>query len=258
MVDHWSNFYAQSNDVFKLLANSTDILFGQSDKLQNFLDGPPTTPVGFLQYILKLNSTDAFEQFNFKMDRYQSLYKLAFPERKKPLPNTPHVVATDVHQINISINPAFSSKALRPGETETFPIWSQRFNAIKPSASESALSSAENIVLVLVNQGITANIVMLDEMVSVEVDIALLCKQFSCNYIQVRESTGNQYRAYIHRKGQKTLRQRLGVLIVPPDQSVLVFSPLPRETRSDDIYTQNVDQIELPFESNKIFYKKFD
>ena len=166
MVDHWSNFYAQSNDVFKLLANSTDILFGQSDKLQNFLDGPPTTPVGFLQYILKLNSTDAFEQFNFKMDRYQSLYKLAFPERKKPLPNTPHVVATDVHQINISINPAFSSKALRPGETETFPIWSQRFNAVKSSASESALSSAENIVLVLVNQGITANIVMLDEMVS--------------------------------------------------------------------------------------------
>ena len=256
MVQHSPNFYRQSNFVFSLLANSSEILFGQADKLHSFLEGPPAASLGYLQYILKLNSIDALEQFNLEMEEYRSLCKLAFPERNKPLPNTPQFVSQDVHQINVTTNTAVSSKALRPGETENYSIWLQRFDTNNSISRDSAFSSAENIVIELSNQGYSAKIQIFDGVVSVEIDVAMMCKLHHCSYIQVREVTGTQYRAYIHRKGQKASRQRLGVLIVHPEQSIIVVQPNIRETRSDDIYTNSEEQIILPLPTNKLFYKK--
>ena len=257
-MKQWSDFYKQSNCVFKLLAKSTETLFGQDDKLQSLLESSHAPSLGYLHIILRLNSSDDLEQFNHEMDKYECLYKLTFPERRKPLPNTPQFVARDVHQINVTTDIAVSSKALRPGETEAFSIWSQKYDPHNSASRDFAISNAEKILIELSNQGYSSKILMLDGIASIEIDVALACKLHHCNYIQVREETGTQYRAYIHRNGQKTSRQRLGVLIVHPEQNIVVVQPHVRETRSDDIYTNSEDLIVLPLPTNKLFYKKFN
>ena len=78
-----------------------------------------------------------------------------------------------------------------------------------------------------------------------------------CEHIQIRKKTGNQYKVHLLRKGIKTERARLGVVVVDPGQDIGVFTPTPRETRIDALFhDNNTKLIEWPIHSEYEYYKR--
>ena len=91
-----------------------------------------------------------------------------------------------------------------------------------------------------------------------DLDVAALCRQQGCQYLQHRIPTGTQYKAQLLYRNQDTVRDSLGVFVLRPDQALELYQAIPRKTRKDALFVDgHPDEIPFPISVTGSYYKKY-
>lgn len=276
----WNAFYLHSLQLFKFLEQNSIKLFLEADRVSldyskdnygilssekniGYLDKLSVAPK-FMHTICQLNSKNDLYQFEELMVQYHDLFIKAVdkepPHVKFPF-IMPRLLDQDVYQININSNKAFYSKAYRP---EDGNVCIKSWHDIDGGHArfDNTTDVAEAALRKLIAAGFTALLVEKEDLrsksLSLELNIAELCKRYSCSHIQYRKPTGIQYKAQLLYRNEDTVRDSLGVYVLRPQQTVQIYHSLPRKPRKDALFVDNhPDEIQLPLILDARYYRKY-
>lgn len=257
-MNNWAAFYKASAELFQFLHQSGRLLFGDEEQLKAMFDESIEEQQRFLQIVIQLNEPDDLIIFEGLLVNYKALYAQAIGNTDKAQSNCPRLLDSTVYQMNISINDAYSSTKWMPDGNDYYTGWSCNLSGLNETEIILANEKSLEILNAFKQKGFPAKLKADDSgFIQVIFDVNATHNWLSCEHIQIRKRTGNQYKVHLLRKGIKTERARLGVVVVAPGQDIGVFTPTPRETRKDALFhDNNTKLIEWPIHSEYEFYKR--
>ncbi len=277
---NWKPFYQNSLLLFQFLEQHTDKLFLEAErKALNYAEDGygiystaqnsgyasllPVAP-RFMHTICQLRTADDLSQFEVLLQNYQTLYAQALQkdqfEVRFPF-IMPRLLDAEIYQININSSKAFSSKAIHPQDGAVC-LQNWTYDADDYSSFELAFENAEAALEAMQAAGFPVTLREADNrrnsLLCLDLDVAALCRQLGCQYLQHRIPTGTQYKAQLLYRNQDTVRDSLGVFVLRPDQALELYHAIPRKTRKDALFVDgHPDEIPFPILVTGSYYKKY-
>ena len=275
----WKPFYEHSLLLFQFLEQHSDKLFLENERttLDYAEDGygvystaqnsgyAKKLPVAprFMHAVCRLHTTEDLHEFEALLQRYQSLYAQTMQQDLNEVRFPfimPRLLDAHIYQININSSKAFSSRALHPKDGPVcLQNWS--YDADDYSSFEWAFENADAALAAMHAAGFPASLREAENrrhsLLCLDLDVAALCRQLGCAYLQHRIPTGTQYKAQLLYRNQDTVRDSLGVFVLRPEQSLDLYHAIPRKTRKDALYVdQHPDEVVLPIDVSGNYYQK--
>ncbi|RYY74599.1 MAG: hypothetical protein EOO52_13625 [Gammaproteobacteria bacterium] len=242
--EQWKDFFNAEKGLFEFLRRFCDCLhsIGVNNETAPHLSyAEYVTPAGvtlerpprFIHWIGRLRSSEDeltyAELAKHVLDMYRKAvgkkfthYPVRFPEFYK-----------SVDQINISSSSAYSSKSLDANDvvrlkTLQYINTNQRTNAIRLLNDDIKILNGAGYPGAYV-----ANVTDLRAVaVALEIPAQIIIKKAGGGKIQMREYTGQQYRALVRKSGEtKGLRKKLGLMVLSNDSIADIFFSAPQAPR---------------------------
>ena len=276
----WKPFYQHSLQLFQFLEQHSDKLFLENERTsldyaedaygiystaQNsgYAHKLPVAP-RFMHTVCRLRTADDLSYFEALLRDYQTLYATALQQDLNSVRFPfimPRLLDAEVYQININSSKAFSSKAIHPQDGAVC-LQNWTYDADDYSSFELAFENAEAALEEMQVAGFPVTLREAENrrhsLLCLDLDVAALCRQQGCQYLQHRIPTGTQYKAQLLYRNQDTVRDSLGVFVLRPDQALELYQAIPRKTRKDALFVDgHPDEIPFPISVTGSYYKKY-
>lgn len=242
--EQWKDFYNAEKELFYFLNNACECLHSigvnnNEPEILKYIEYETPSrailerPPRFIHWIGRLKSSAAEltyrENVSLVLDKYREAvgkkfthYPVRFPE-----------FYTKVEQINVSSSSAYSSRALDDGDllrlkTIEYKTKSQLNDAIKLLTDDIKTLTGGGYIGAFVTTIADLRTVG----VALEIPAQSIIKKTAGGKIQVREYTGQQYRALVRRAGHtKGDRKKLGLMVLSNDSPADIYFSVPQALR---------------------------
>lgn len=195
-------------------------------------------------------------------EELEKLYRIAVGENFKRLPDRFPAFYKNVEQINISINDAYESFAVKlnaPLALKQVLLYKneEHHNQTK---REELLQDAMQLnklgIPAKVKKGfVTTSQGNLMDSLDLQISSEDLFRYADCSKIQCRRYSGKQYRARLRERGKSAgVRIKFGLIIIDKDSEVTVVESIPQAKRPHSL-KRTGDLIELPIDTNINLYR---
>lgn len=260
----WRDFYAHEKKMFAYIASQDCLYSGNNFELEYseyitqscaVIEKPPR----FIRRICQL--TEDSEFYVSLSKKLHQLYRTAVADSLIKFPVRFPEFYENIEQINVSVNDAFESIAIKPNEIVTI----KKKRVFDLTKTEEYDGEFRGDVQSLQELGINATYSIDDDLNAygsvskhalLTVNSDDLFAYANCTSIQRRKKTGNQYRARIRERGQSSgTRIKLGLIVIDKDSDVAIVQSNPQTKRRHALSKTN-KTIELPIETDFTLYCK--